>query len=107
MKLTWADEKDQKVTMTADAFPGEIFTGVVRIIPPSGVVVMNIVTYNVKIEVTSENKSLLLSQMTTNVKIIEAEKTNVLTVPFQAIGARATRPSSPWLKTAAATKMSR
>jgi len=90
--LAAVDESDigavqpgQKVSMTADAYPGEIFDGVVQLIPPQGYLLQNVVTFNVKIEVTSENKKLLRSQMTTNVKIIEAEKKQVLSVPYQAI----------------------
>jgi len=43
------------------------------------------VTFEVKIEVTSEDKNMLKPQMTGNVEIIEAKKENVITVPMLAI----------------------
>jgi HlyD family secretion protein len=75
----------QDVDITADSFPGKHFGGKVVRIATEGVNVSNVVTFEVKIEVTSENKSLLLPQMTTNVNIIQARKENVLLVPISAI----------------------
>jgi HlyD family secretion protein len=77
--------KDQDVDITADAFPGKRFSGKVIRIAPQGVNTSNVVTFEVKIEVTSDNKSLLLPDMTANVNIVQARKDNVLLVPIAAV----------------------
>ena len=71
--------------ITADAFPGKRFSGKVIRIAPQGVNTSNVVTFEVKIEVTSDNKSLLLPDMTANVNIVQARKDNVLLVPIAAV----------------------
>jgi HlyD family secretion protein len=76
---------DQPVTITADAFSGKTFKGKVVRIAPQGVNVSNVVTFEVKIEVTSENKTLLKPAMTANVEILAAAKEDVLQVPTEAI----------------------
>jgi HlyD family secretion protein len=76
---------DQAVTITADAFAGKKFNGRVVRIAPRGVNVSNVVTFEVRIEVTSENKSLLKPEMTANVQIISASKDDVLVVPVTAL----------------------
>jgi multidrug efflux pump subunit AcrA (membrane-fusion protein) len=90
--LAAVDESDigavqpgQPVRITADAFPGRRFEGAVERIAPRGVNVSNVVTFEVKIEVTSPEKRLLLPEMTANVEILVAEKRGVLTVPAAAI----------------------
>lgn len=75
----------QKVAITADSYPGKQFTGKVVRIATTGVNTSNVVTFEVKIEVTSENKSLLKPEMTTNVSIIEAVAKNVIEVPALAV----------------------
>jgi len=75
----------QAVTITADAFPGMSFHGEVERIATKGVNVSNVVTFEVRIEVQGENKSLLKPEMTANVEIIAAEKDDVLLVPEQAV----------------------
>ncbi len=90
--LASVDESDignvvtgQKTVITADAYPGKGFEGVVERISPKGVNTSNVVTFEVRIEVTSENKSLLRPEMTANVEIIIAEKEDALIVPVGAI----------------------
>jgi HlyD family secretion protein len=90
--LATVDESDiggvlvgQKVIVTADAYPGKSFDGVVNRISPQGVTSSNVVTFEVKIEVTSANKSLLKPQMTANAQIIEDTRQNVLMVPMLAV----------------------
>lgn len=61
------------------------FSGVVERIAQRGVNQSNVVTFEVRIEVTSENKSLLKPEMTANVDIIVAEKEDALTVPVGAV----------------------
>ncbi|MDP9173356.1 MAG: efflux RND transporter periplasmic adaptor subunit [Planctomycetota bacterium] len=75
----------QAVNITADAYPGKKFAGKVVRIATQGVTASNVVTFEVKIEITSENKSVLKPQMTANVQIVEASRDNVLTVPVLAI----------------------
>ncbi|MGD1275855.1 MAG: efflux RND transporter periplasmic adaptor subunit [Tepidisphaeraceae bacterium] len=75
----------QKVQITADAFPGRRFAGTVVRIATQGVNVSNVVTFEVKIEVTGKNKPLLKPQMTTNVQIIEGSKSGVVLLPMQAV----------------------
>jgi len=90
--LATVDESDignvevgQSVDITADAFPGKIFNGKVVRIALQGVNTDNVVTFEVKIEVTSANKDLLKPQMTANLQIIEAHKSNVVMIPMMAI----------------------
>lgn len=90
--LAAVDESDigevregQKSNITVDAFPGEEFTGTVMRIASKGTNVSNVVTFEVKIEVESENKNLLKPEMTANVSISVAETENALTAPIRAI----------------------
>jgi HlyD family secretion protein len=76
---------DQAVTVTVDAFPGKKFQGKVDRIATRGVNLSNVVTFEVKIEVTGEAKALLKPEMTANVDILAAEKSDVLLVPSEAI----------------------
>ena len=75
----------QTVRITADAFPGKHFTGKVTQIATQGQDISNVVTFDVKIEITSDNKSLLKPQMTANVSIIIGQAKNVLLVPVDAV----------------------
>jgi HlyD family secretion protein len=93
--LATVDESDigrvalgQSVNITADSFPGKHFSGKVTRIATKGVNTSNVVTFEVKIEVTSDNKSLLKPEMTGNVEIIVAEKPDVLFLPTQALTKR-------------------
>lgn len=90
--LAAVDESDigrvspgQRVEITADAFPGEVFQGNVLRISPKGLEESNVVTFEVKIEVTGPNKDLLKPTMTANVEIITAQRKNALLVPSDAI----------------------
>ena len=90
--LASVDESDigrvkvgQIASITADAFPGMKFEGKVIRIATRGVNVSNVVTFEVKIEVLSEQKSLLKPEMTANVEIATMEKPDVLLVPVEAV----------------------
>jgi len=90
--LASVDESDigtieigQPADITVDAFPGKRFQGSVERIAAKGVNLQNVVTFEVRIEVESDNKGLLKPEMTTNVTIIVADKTDVLKVPYNAI----------------------
>ncbi|MGH7392741.1 MAG: efflux RND transporter periplasmic adaptor subunit, partial [Candidatus Rokuibacteriota bacterium] len=75
---------DGPVTFTVDAFAGETFRGRVTQIRKAAQIVQNVVTYTVVVAV--DNPDLrLLPGMTANVKLIVAEKSNVLKVPNAAL----------------------
>jgi len=78
-------ELGQPVEITADAFPNKIFSGKVVLIATLGINTSNVVTFNVKIEVTSPNRDLLKLLMTANVKIIESTRKAVVMVPMMAV----------------------
>jgi HlyD family secretion protein len=78
-------ETGQRVIISVDAFPDQNFEGVVDRISPVGENVSNVVTFETRIEVTSDNKNLLMPQMTADVEIVVAEKENVLMVPTGAL----------------------
>ena len=76
---------DQAATVTVDAFPNQEFRSKVVRIATKGVNLSNVVTFEVKLEVTGKGKSLLKPEMTADVKILAAEKSDVLLVPTEAI----------------------
>jgi HlyD family secretion protein len=89
--LASVDESDvgsvrlhEPVRVSSDSFPGVEFTGEVVRIATKGVNTSNVVTFEVKIEVTSPNKRLLRPVMTTQVEIVANERLDVLTIPMQA-----------------------
>ena len=75
---------DDRATFTVDAFPGETFAGTVRQIRKAAQVVQNVVTYTVVVGVDNPG-GRLLPGMTANVKLVFAEKPNVLKVPNAAL----------------------
>ncbi|MFA4944015.1 MAG: efflux RND transporter periplasmic adaptor subunit [Lentisphaeria bacterium] len=75
----------QKAIVTADAYPGKLFEGTVERIATRGTVTANVVTYEVKIEVTSPAKGLLKPEMSANVEILTEAKSGVLAVPVAAV----------------------
>jgi HlyD family secretion protein len=78
-------ENGQRVKVNVDAFPDETFTGEVVRMARSGDNVQSVVTFEVRIEVTSENRSLLLPEMTADVLIVVAEAEDALQVPINAV----------------------
>jgi HlyD family secretion protein len=87
-------EKGQFVDITSDSFKGVKFEGKVVRIATKGVSTSNVVTFEVKIEVTSPNRMLLKPMMTTNVDIISNEKKNVLLLPMNAVSRRHAGPEN-------------
>jgi HlyD family secretion protein len=75
----------QHVIISADAFPEEKFEGEVVRISPVGVNVQSVVTFEVRIEVTSDNKSKLMPQMTADVEIVIRRVDDALMVPSNAV----------------------
>jgi HlyD family secretion protein len=74
----------QRVKITADSFPGQQFEGEVVRVATKGVNTSNVVTFEVKIEVTSDNKSMLRPEMTATARIVTASRPNVLAIPTNA-----------------------
>ncbi len=90
--LASVDESDigkvavgQEAIVTADAFPGKTFSGKVVRIATRGLMESNVVTFEVKIEVTGKDRPLLKPEMTANVEIVAAERFDVLTAPAEAV----------------------
>ena len=75
----------QPAVVTADAFPGTKFRGNVDRIATRGVNVSNVVTFEVRIEITGEGKELLKPAMTANVEIVIGKKDDAILVPVEAV----------------------
>ena len=90
--LASVDESDigkiklgQNVEITVDAYPEHNFNGRIVRISPKGTNTASVITFETKIEVTDKNKSLLKPEMTANVNIIIAKKSDIVTVPIDSI----------------------
>ena len=90
--LAAVDESDigqvrpgQRVKVTVDAFRNREFAGEVVRISPRGMNVSNVVTFEVKLEVTARDKELLRPEMTANVEILIDERPDALLAPADAI----------------------
>ena len=75
---------EDRATFTVDAFSGQTFAGVVTQIRKAAQIVQNVVTYTVVIAVDNPG-GRLLPGMTANVKLVYAEKPDVLKVPNAAL----------------------
>jgi HlyD family secretion protein len=75
----------QKALIKVDSYPNRSFDGVVVSRAPEGNVASNVVTFQVKIEVTDKDKEKLWPAMTGTVTIIEARRDNVVMVPNGAV----------------------
>ena len=96
--LAAVDESDigqvrpgQRVKVTVDAHRNREFSGEVVRISPRGVNVSNVVTFEVKIEVTASDKELLRPEMTANVEVLIDERPDALLAPSDAIFRRGGR----------------
>lgn len=78
-------KEGQKAVLRVDAFPGEKFQGEVQRISPRGINTSNVVTFEVKIEVLSQNKDMLKPEMTASADIIIEVRESVLGVPSEAV----------------------
>jgi HlyD family secretion protein len=78
----------QPARVEVDSFPDRQFAGKVVRIATTGVNTSNVVTFEVKVEVTDKDKGLLRPQMTGTVTIIEQQRKNVLAVPTAAVSHR-------------------
>ena len=100
----------QKVRITVDAYRDEIFEGEVVRVATIGVTASNVTTFEVKIEVTSDNRMKLKPQMTATASIICESRPSVLAIPVSAFSHEAesdsTQPSSDDPHAATATAAS-
>lgn len=90
--LASVDESDigqvrpgQRVKVTVDAFRNREFAGEVVRIAPRGTNVSNVVSFEVKLEVTARDKEVLRPEMTANVEILIDERPDALLAPSDAI----------------------
>ncbi|OHA19439.1 MAG: hypothetical protein A2836_03860 [Candidatus Taylorbacteria bacterium RIFCSPHIGHO2_01_FULL_45_63] len=72
------------VSITIDAYSGEIFGGVVALVDPAETIIDGVVNFKVTIRFIGETRPMK-SGLTANVQIKTAEKQNVLTLPDVAI----------------------
>jgi HlyD family secretion protein len=79
----------QPARVEVDSYPERSFAAQVIMIAQVGQNVSNVVTFEVRVEVTDKDKNLLHPQMTGTVTIIEAQRKNVLVVPTAAVEHRA------------------
>ncbi len=85
----------QKAYFKVDAYPGERFEGTVSQVRNEPIITNNVVTYNVVVETGNEERKLKPG-MTAEVKIVVADKKDVLRVPTAAL--RFIPPSSADIK---------
>jgi HlyD family secretion protein len=90
--LVSVDESDvgrvavgQPARITVDAFPDQVFKGETVQVATKGVNTSNVVTFEVKVEVTGDNRTLLKPEMTANVSIVTKDKLDSLLVPVTAL----------------------
>jgi len=90
--LVSVDESDigkvaagQTARITVDAYPDEVFKGEVVLVATKGITTSNVVTFEVKVEVTGDNRTLLKPEMTANVSIVTKDKLDSLLVPVTAL----------------------
>ncbi len=75
----------QKVTFQVDAYPNQKFKGRVVSISPQAIVNQNVTSFEVKAEITSEDKQILRSGMNASLEFRAGELKDVLVVPTVAI----------------------
>ncbi len=80
--------RDLPAVITVDAFPERRFRGKVTRVATNGTLASSVVTFEVKIEVEGEAKHLLKPQMTANIRLVVADKADVLLVPVEALKRR-------------------
>jgi HlyD family secretion protein len=73
-----------RATFTVDAYPDRTFNGNVSQVRNNGTAAQNVVTYTVLVQANNPGQ-ILLAGMTANVKIITAERSNVLRVASAAL----------------------
>ena len=74
----------ENVGFTVDAYPEQIFTGVVAQVRQAPITVQNVVTYDVVVSVANP-ELLLMPGMTANITIVTDHRDDVLRVPLRAL----------------------
>lgn len=74
----------QRVEIVADAYPDQVFEGVVRLIAPEAIERQNVTLFQVRVELTS-GQNVLLSNMNVTVAFIGDELSDALVVPTVAV----------------------
>jgi len=97
-------KEDQTVEFTVDAFPDEVFHGVVTQVRKSPTTTQNVVTYETIITVDNPEQKLFPG-MTADVSILVADKKGVLTIPNTAL--RYNPPDNAVFEQAAPRKLER
>jgi len=75
----------QKARFTVDAFPKKFFQAEIREIHPKAVIKDNVVNYEVMLEISKKNISLLRPEMTANIVLTTGVHEDVLTIPRGAV----------------------
>ena len=75
----------QKARFTVDAFPKKFFQAEIREIHPKAVIKDNVVNYEVMLEISKKNISLLRPEMTANIVVTTGVHVDVLTIPRGAV----------------------
>jgi len=75
----------QKVTITADAYPGKTFEGKVTQIAAQAIVEQNVTSFQVKLAIVSDSEKLLRSGMNVTTDFQVGQLENVLVVPTAAV----------------------
>jgi len=75
----------QKTRFTVDAFPKKFFHAEIREIHPKAVIKDNVVNYEVMLEISKKNISLLRPEMTANIVITTGIHEGVLAIPRGAV----------------------
>jgi HlyD family secretion protein len=78
-------EVGQTAAITTDAYPAVTFEGEVRRIATRGINTSNVVTFEVKIEVTDERRGLLKPEMTASIEVEIARSSDAVLVPAGAV----------------------
>jgi len=75
----------QKARFTVDAFPKKFFQAEIREVHPKAVIKDNVVNYEVMLEISKKNISLLRPEMTANIVVTTGVHDDVLTIPRGAV----------------------
>ncbi len=76
---------EQAVVVRVDAYPDRSFAGKVSRVSPLGKMETSVVTFDVEIVITDDDRGLLRSGMSADVEIVTAEHRDVLLVPLASI----------------------
>ena len=78
-------KEKQQARFTVDAFPKKFFQAEIREIHPKAVIKDNVVNYEVMLEISKSNISLLRPEMTANIVVTTGVHENVLVIPRGAV----------------------